>query len=49
MQHARVALQKPKFPLERFVPNPQLKFMEQCREGMRFRRLGEGRNRKAET
>jgi integron integrase len=25
--------------LERFVPNPKLKFMEQCREVMRFRRL----------
>ncbi len=49
MQQPRFASQKPKFPLERFVPNPQLKFMEQCREGMRFRRRGEGRNRKAET
>ena len=26
-------------PLERFIPNPNLKFMEQCREVMRFRRL----------
>ncbi len=26
-------------PLERFIPNPKLKFMEQCREVMRFRRL----------
>jgi len=25
--------------LERFIPNPNLKFMEQCREVMRFRRL----------
>jgi integron integrase len=39
MQHSRFASQKPKFPLERFIPNPKLKFMEQCREVMRFRRL----------
>jgi hypothetical protein len=26
-------------PLERLIPNPKLKFMEQCREVMRFRRL----------
>jgi hypothetical protein len=39
MQQPRFASQKPKFPLERFVPNPQLKFMEQCREVMRFRRF----------
>jgi integron integrase len=26
-------------PLERLVPNPKLKFMEQCREAMRFHRL----------
>lgn len=26
-------------PRERFIPNPKLKFMEQCREVMRFRRL----------
>jgi integron integrase len=26
-------------PLERLVPNPKLKFMEQCREVMRFHRL----------
>ena len=31
--------QMPKLPLERFIPNPKLKFMEQCREVMRFRRL----------
>jgi integron integrase len=31
--------QRPNFPPERFVPNPKLKFMEQCREVMRFRRL----------
>jgi integron integrase len=31
--------QRPNPPLERFVPNPKLKFMEQCREVMRFRRL----------
>jgi integron integrase len=31
--------QSPKLPPERFVPNPKLKFMEQCREVMRFRRL----------
>ncbi len=26
-------------PPERFIPNPKLKFMEQCREVMRFKRL----------
>jgi hypothetical protein len=26
-------------PLGRLVPNPKLKFMEQCREAMRFHRL----------
>src|SRR5208282_6930565 len=26
-------------PLERLTPNPKLKFMEQCREVMRFHRL----------
>ena len=31
--------QRPNRPLERFIPNPKLKFMEQCREVMRFRRL----------
>ena len=31
--------QSPQAPLERFIPNPKLKFMEQCREVMRFRRL----------
>jgi integron integrase len=31
--------QRPNRPLERFIPNPNLKFMEQCREVMRFRRL----------
>jgi integron integrase len=31
--------QMPNAPLERFIPNPKLKFMEQCREVMRFRRL----------
>ncbi|MEI6077831.1 MAG: integron integrase [Verrucomicrobiota bacterium] len=31
--------QRPLMPLERFIPNPKLKFMEQCREVMRFRRL----------
>ena len=31
--------QRPKPALERFIPNPNLKFMEQCREVMRFRRL----------
>jgi integron integrase len=31
--------QKPNPPLERFVPNPKLRFMDQCREVMRFRRL----------
>jgi integron integrase len=28
-----------KDPLERFIPNPKLRFMDQCREVMRFRRL----------
>jgi len=32
-------LQRPQTPLERFLPNPKLRFMEQCRETMRFRRL----------
>jgi integron integrase len=31
--------QRPNPPLERFLPNPKLKFMEQCREVMRFRHL----------
>jgi len=31
--------EKPQTPLERFIPNPKLKFMEQCREVMRFKRL----------
>ena len=31
--------QMSKVPLERLIPNPKLKFMEQCREVMRFRRL----------
>ena len=39
MQSAFALNQSPKSPLERFVPNPKLKFMEQCREVMRFRRL----------
>ena len=33
--------QRPQWPVERFVPNPKLKFMEQCREVMRFRRLAQ--------
>ena len=33
------APQRPQWPVERFIPNPKLKFMEQCREVMRFRRL----------
>lgn len=32
-------LQRPLAPLEGFIPNPKLRFMEQCREVMRFRRL----------
>jgi integron integrase len=32
-------VQRPQTPCERFIPNPKLKFMEQCRETMRFRRL----------
>jgi len=31
----------PRKPVERFIPNPKLKFMEQCREAMRFKRLAE--------
>ena len=39
MQAAADPPQTPKAPLERFIPNPKLRFMEQCREVMRFRRL----------
>ncbi len=39
MNAAAYPVQTPKAPLERFSPNPKLKFMEQCREVMRFRRL----------
>src|SRR6516162_3569740 len=28
-----------KHPPERFIPNPRLKFLEQCREVMQFKRL----------
>jgi site-specific recombinase XerD len=31
--------ERPHRPLERLTPNPKLKFMEQCREAMRFHRL----------
>src|ERR1035438_7194086 len=31
--------EKPQTPPGRFIPNPKLKFMEQCREVMRFKRL----------
>ena len=31
--------QRPQRPIDRFVPNPKLRFMEQCREVMRFQRL----------
>lgn len=31
--------QRSQSPPERFIPNPKLKFMEQCREVMRFKRL----------
>ena len=31
--------ERPHQPLERLVPNPKLKFMDQCREAMRFHRL----------
>jgi len=30
-------MQRPQTPLERFITNPKLKFMEQCREVMRFK------------
>lgn len=39
MNAAAAPAQRPKTPLERFIPNPKLRFMEQCREVMRFRRL----------
>jgi integrase len=39
MNATSLPLQRPNLPLERFIPNPKLKFMEQCREVMRFRRL----------
>jgi integron integrase len=39
MRPPAVFPQKLKSPPERFVPNPQLRFMEQCREVMRFKRL----------
>ena len=39
MNPAVLPWQKPNSPVEGFVPNPKLKFMEQCREVMRFRRL----------
>jgi len=32
-------MQRLNTPRERFIPNPKLKFMEQCHEVMRFRRL----------
>ena len=31
--------ERPRQPLARLVPNPKLKFMEQCREVMRFKQL----------
>ena len=37
MQSAFALNQGPKSPLERFVPNPKLKFMEQCREVLRVK------------
>ncbi len=39
MSGVATSLQRPNRPLERFIPNPSLKFMEQCREVMRFRHL----------
>ena len=39
MNAAALPPQRSNLPLEGFVPNPKLKFMEQCREVMRFRRL----------
>ncbi len=38
--------EKPQTPLGRFIPNPKLKFMEQCREVMRFNRLALRRRRR---
>ena len=31
--------QRSNAPLKRFIPNPNLRFMDQCREVMRFHRL----------
>ena len=39
MARWRVDRQRPQTPLARFRPNPKLRFLEQCREVMRFRRL----------
>jgi integron integrase len=39
MNGAALPLQRLNPPLEGFIPNPNLKFLEQCREVMRFRRL----------
>jgi hypothetical protein len=32
-------LQRANPPLERFIPNPKLRFMDQCREVMRFKQF----------
>lgn len=39
MAHQILNPERLQTPLGRFIPNPKLKFMEQCRETMRFRRL----------
>ena len=39
MNAGALPVQRPQVPLERFIPDPKLRFMEQCHEVMRFRRL----------
>jgi integron integrase len=39
MNVALLPPQRPNTPLKRFIPNPNLRFMDQCREVMRFQRL----------
>ena len=39
MSNTSLPPQRPNQPVAGFIPNPKLKFMEQCREVMRFRRL----------
>jgi integron integrase len=39
MDNVFPAVQRSNSPAERFIPNPKFRFMDQCREVMRFRRL----------